>query len=310
MSDPSREKRPGGEWRADALARSRHARLDAALEPPGAIADPERAAAVCAEVCRAALADFAPALVLLPPEERRRVQALVAHARVLFDFARDHNVEGERLAQINRWQFALDSALDGEPAGQPVHLAMAREHARRPWPPAALDRLAACARLAVTQPVPATPEEAERRAAELAAAAAEALLGRPAGDELAAFGAALVRLHGLQHLAAALTRNRWPLAASELPAPDVGPGGQPAGGVLAAVRQECGWLRPRLLRAPHAVAALDTGWRRGAVFALLAALALLARLEDADASLLTRPPRLGVATRLSLLLRAWRGKLG
>jgi phytoene/squalene synthetase len=308
--DASREERPGSEWRADSLARSRHARLDTSLEPPATITDPGRAAAVCAEVCRATLGDFAPALVLLPGEERRRCQALVAHVRVLFDFARDHNVEGERLAQINRWLFALDSALDGEPAGQPVHLAMAREHARRSWPEEALGRLAAGARLAVTQPVPATPEEAERRAAELAAAAAEALLGEPAGEELAAFGAALVRLAGLQHLGGALARSRWPLAASELPAPETGPAGQPPAGVLAAVERECRSLRPRLLRAAHAVADLDVAWRRAALFALLAALSLLGRLEGAGTEILAGPPRLGVAARLSLLLRARWGKMG
>jgi phytoene/squalene synthetase len=306
--DPTREQHPGAEWRADSLARSRHARLDTTPEPL-ATTDPERAAALCAEVCRTALGDFAPALLLLPGPERRRVQALVAYARTLFDFARDHGVEGERLAQLNRWQFALESALDGEAVGQPIYLAMAREHARRPWPPEALDRLAACARALVAQPVPATVEAAQRRVVELAGAAAEALLGRPATEELVAFAAALVRLHSLQHLAGALTRNRWPLAASDLPARDVEPVDFPPAAALAAVRRDCERLRPLLLGAPRALTGLDAAYRHAALFALLAALSLLARVEDSDASLLTRPPRLGAATRVLLLLRARWGKL-
>ncbi len=308
LPEVPREQHPGAEWRADSLARSRHARLDTSVEPPVAT-DPERAAALCAEICRAALGDFAPALLLVAPAERPRLQALVAYARTLFDFARDHGVEGERLAQLNRWQFALESALDGEPAGQPIDLAMAREHARRPWPPAALDRLSACARLQVMQPMPGTAEVVERRAVELAGAAAEALLGRPGGEELVAFAAALVRLHSLQNLASARARNRWPLPASELPARDLEPAELPPAAVRAAVRRECERLRPLLLRAPRALAGLDPAYRRAALFALLAALSLLARIEQAGSTLLSRPPRLGLAARLALLLRARWGKL-
>jgi hypothetical protein len=32
------------------------------------------------------------------------VQTLLAFAHTLFDFARQHGVEGEKLAQINRWE--------------------------------------------------------------------------------------------------------------------------------------------------------------------------------------------------------------
>ena len=63
-------------------------------------------------------------------------------------------------------------------------------------------------------------------------------------------------------------------------------------------------LRPLLLAGSRAVAALPAEVRRSGTFALLAALALLARIEDADARFLTQPPRLGLAARLVLLLRA------
>jgi phytoene/squalene synthetase len=298
-----REEHPGAGWRADSLAQSRHSRLDAAPEPL-VETDPERAAALCAALCRETLGDFAPALLLLPAAERARLQALIAYLHALFDFARDQGIEGERLAQINRWQFALESALEGEPSGQPVFLVMAREHARRAWPAGALDRLAACARLRVTQPQAATVEELDRRARELAAAVGEALFGSPLDGELAEIGGALVRLHALQHLGATLTRNRWPLAETELPAREAEPAKLPAETVVPAVARESERLRPLLLDAPRALAGLDPGSRRAALFALLAARALLTQIQHAGPTLLTRPPRLGLAARLGLLLRA------
>ena len=75
-------------WRADALARSRHSRLLEELRQPVADDDPDRAEALCSEVARHTLLDFAPALILLPATERRRCQVLTAHALTLFDFAR------------------------------------------------------------------------------------------------------------------------------------------------------------------------------------------------------------------------------
>ncbi|HVF59055.1 MAG TPA: hypothetical protein VNJ70_04495, partial [Thermoanaerobaculia bacterium] len=61
--------------------------------------------------------------------------------------------------------------------------------------------------------------------------------------------------------------------------------------------------------ASRAVAALPPEVRRAAAFALLAGLALLARVEEADEKLLAAPPRLGLLARLSLLARArWLGR--
>ena len=107
---------PDGSWRADALARSTHSRLDREVRPPGEDFDEERSLALCAEVARNLLGDFAPALVLLPVFDRERVQTLLAYAFTLFDFARQRGVEGERLSQINRWEFTLETALSAEGA--------------------------------------------------------------------------------------------------------------------------------------------------------------------------------------------------
>ena len=57
------------------------------LEPPLEDFDAEKARAVCAQVSRDVLRDFAPALVLLPTPDRLRAQAFLAYARNLLDFA-------------------------------------------------------------------------------------------------------------------------------------------------------------------------------------------------------------------------------
>jgi phytoene/squalene synthetase len=298
-----RDRRDRRDDRGSALARSRHSRLDHEARPPDADHDPARAAELCGHLCRDLLGDFAPGLLLLNPDERSRVQALTAYARTLFDFARQHGVEGERLAQINRWEFTLEFALLGEAVGQPVFVAMVSEQHRRPWPAEALAELAGCARRRATRQRPADPRTAEADAQRLARAFATALLGSPPPAEVSVFAGALVRLHGLQNLGAEVAGKRCPLPLSELPDATGDTPLDPAA-LLAAARRECGRLRERLLRAPRGLVELPPRYRRAAVFSLLAALRLLSRIEDGDASLLAAPPRLGLPSRLGLLVQA------
>src|SRR3954470_20900841 len=133
------------------VERLRQSRLAGELNLSAEDLDEEKAEELCAGIARHLLGDFAPALMLLPGTERRRAQALLAHAFALFDFARQGGLEGEKLAQINRWEFTLEAALAGEPAGQPIALRMARENERRRWPADALEDLAACARHRATR---------------------------------------------------------------------------------------------------------------------------------------------------------------
>lgn len=309
-SDPTssdiREQHPdAGDWRADALARSRHSRLDEEVRAPAEDHDEEKALELCGEICRNLLGDFAPALLLLSPLERQRVQTLLAFAHTLFDFARQRGVEGERLAQINRWEFTLETVLSGQPVGQPIFVRMAREQRRRAWPVEAIDELFACARRRATRPRPATPEEADADAERLARAIATALLGKGPPEEVGSFLGALVRLRILQGLGAEIAGNRYPLAASELPDDWSARDGRPdPQAVVAAVKRECERLRTRLLRAPRGLVELPSGYRRAAVFCLLASLRLLTGIEDSDAELLKNPPQLGVLSRLGLLTRA------
>lgn len=305
-ASPPREQHPAGEeWRADAFARSQHSRLDEEVRRPEGDFDEQKALELCGEVCRNLLGDFAPALLLLSSLERQRVQTLLAFAHTLFDFARQHGVEGEKLAQINRWELTMELALSGEPVGQPIFVRMAREQRRRPWPVEALNELMSCARRRAVKPRPTTPEEAEANAERLARAIATALLGKAPPAEVSAFFGALVRIRTLQSLGAEIDRNRFPIAESELPDDWSATGGRPDPQRLLAVAQrECARLRPRLLRAPRGLVELPPGYRRASIFCLLAALRLLTGIEDSEGDLLAKPPQIGVLARLGLLTRA------
>ncbi|HEX4961131.1 MAG TPA: squalene/phytoene synthase family protein [Thermoanaerobaculia bacterium] len=304
--EPQGERPEGAAWRADSLSRSRHSRLDAEVSRPTEDFDEEKAAALCAGLTRGLLGDFSPALLLLPATERRRAQALVAYAHTLFDFARQRGVEGERLAQINRWEFTLEAALTGQPVGQPIFLRMARENERRRWPLDALDELAACARRRALRRQPATVAEAEVEALSLGRAMASALLEKSLNAEIAGLAAALVRLWSLQHLAEEVDGRRCPLPAAEVAEGEAGRWDRRQ--LLESARRECERLRGRFLKAPRGLGDLPPGYRRAAVFSLLAALRLLAEIEDSGRDLLASPPRLGVGSRVGFLLRArWFG---
>lgn len=298
-------------WRGDLLVQSSHGRLvpppeTAAGEarPPAAdvrSVDDAPAEPLVAALAREALGDFAPALLLLPATERARLRALVAYAGALLACAGEHGMEGERLARIGRWEAGLKRALDGDPRQPPICLRMARENARRRWPADALDELAACARRRVLRPRPATAGDAEADSRSLARAAGGALLEANLNAEINGFAGALVRLHALQHLGAALARGRCPLPADE--------GSNPEGEALdAAVRRECERLRPRLLRAPRGLVELPVPYRRAGVFSLLAGLRLLSEIEETGGRVAVAPPHLPPATRIGLLFRArWFG---
>lgn len=303
---------PPEDWRGDALARSGHSRFADELRAPQEDFDEQRAEAICGEICRGVLGDFAPALLLLSALERQRVQALFAYTYTLFDFARQHGVEGERLAQINRWEHTLETVLGGEPVGQPIFVRLAREQRRRAWHTPALDDLAACARRRAVRPRPATPAEADADATRLARAVATALLGQEPPGEVSDFLGALVRLRTLQRVGAEVGRNRWPIPASELPDDGSATGGRPdPRSLLDAVHRECARLRHRLMRAPRGLVELPSGYRRAAVFCLLASLRLLTGLEDGGPEVLKAPPQLGVLARIGLLARArWLSKGG
>lgn len=271
-----------------------------AVPSPAGDFDEEKAGLLCAQITRVVLGDFAPGLLLLPAGERRRVQALIAYAHTLFGFARQEGLEGDRLAQINRWEYTLESALSGIPVGQPIFLRMARENARRAWPVDALDDLAACARRRALRAQPTTVAEAEADARNLARAVGLALLEDRLNAEANNLAGALIRLAALQHLGEGVRQGRCPIPESEL-----GSGTSDTPALLAAVRRECARLRSRVLRSPRGLLDLPGGYRQAAVYSLLAALRLLTDIETREeATLLATPRRLGVLSRVGFLLRA------
>lgn len=282
--------------------------MSEAVRPPTDDSGEEKATLLCAGIARNALGDFSPALLLLPGTERQRAQALLAYASTLFDFAREPGLEGEKLARINRWEYTLETALSGQPVDQPVFLRMGRENERRRWPVDALDELAACARRrALRRRQPATIADADVEALSLGRAVAAALLEKDLNAEIDGLASALVRLGSLQRLGGEMSRNRCPLPASEVGPEEVGRYDPTQ--VLEAARRECQRIRSRLLRAPRGLVGLPHGYRRAAVFSLLAALRLLTEIEDQETDLLNAPPRLGVGSRIGFLLRArWVGR--
>lgn len=293
-------------WRGDARQPSCHSRLE--VPPDLEARDEEKAAEVCAALTRDLLGDFAPALLLLPANERRRVQALLAYAVALFDFARRGAGPGDRLVQIDRFSGTLLAALAGEPTGQEIFVRMAQENARRRWPPDALAELADCARRRALRRQPVTAGEVETEVAQAVGALGRALLESHWNAEVESLGAALLRLQLLRRLGMEVAAHRCPLPADEVPAH---PGRGPAVAELErAVRRECEHLRPRLLRAPRGLVDLPDGYRRAGLFASLAAVHFLSDLEDGEASLLAEPPRLPTGKRVALLLRARWGRSG
>jgi hypothetical protein len=296
-----RDEHPGSdEWRADAFAQSRHTNWSEELRAPLEDHDPGRAAALCAEVTRQALRDFAPALILLSEQERRRAQALSAYTLVLFDFARQTGMEGERLSQINRLEFDLERALDGDPPGQPVFVMMAAGEKESPWPRECLDQVAAAARSRAARPRPATDRELAQDAERLADAIAGALLGSevPVRSDLAA---GLLRLTDLLGLGEAVRRHRPRLSEQALPE-DWIHGTHKGEALDQAIRAEA--ARIRELLTARRTAALSPTQRRACRYLQLAGARLLRTAERQGGELLDGPPALGAGARIALLSRA------
>jgi len=293
-----------GEWRADAAAQSRHSRLDDSLVEPLDNRDLDHAATVCAEIARRALGDFAPALMLLSTAERQRLQALAAFALTLFDFARQSSLEGERLAQMNRWSFDLESTLDGQPPGQPVFVLLAAAGEQRPWPPDALEAIVTCARRRALQQRARSTDDLEKESLRLARALCQALLPK-ASDKASKLGAALLRVGRLLALGEDQRRHQAGLASDELPELWAGDRATSSEQLATAIRHESSRLSAALVTAKADTTHLPTtSWRRATSYAILTARKLLSRTETTGAEIIHSPPQLGAVERVLLLLRS------
>jgi len=83
--------------------------------------------------------------------------------------------EGGKLAAINRWEFDMETALDGAPQQQPIFAALGQEHRRQPWPLEALDALIDLARRQASASLPHEDSRREARYRKLATALVHAL---------------------------------------------------------------------------------------------------------------------------------------
>jgi phytoene/squalene synthetase len=264
------------------------------MEAPRDDFDPVKAREVCAQVARDILRDFAPGLVLLPAQTRERAQAFIAYARTLLDFARDRSLEGERLAQINRFEFELESALNGEPPGQPVFVQLATIERGAPWPRESFDELAKVARSRVTIGRPRNQRAAAEQWRRLARAGLLAILGEPPAPAVEAAAATVLRAASLfsWHDALCFDRPDLGLTMDDAPSPRFD----------EAVGAEERAIAAELDGAGAAIAELPKRLRPAARYALLAA-AELARRAKAEPRR-SSPPSLSVARRLAIVLRA------
>lgn len=294
---------PETDWRDDARAGSHHSRLVDELRAPLESHDEGRAAEICGSVCRAVLRDFAPALVLLPAEDRRRVQALATYAFTLFDFARQSGVEGERLAAINRWEFTLESALEGTPPGQPAFVLMTASERARPWPREALDELHQAARQRAIEPRPATAESQRDATERLASALAAAVTGEPTAAQAARLLGSLLRAYGLLVIHDDLRRGCAALPREELPDhwSDLPDGAATLG---LAIDRACGRLDAELAGVAGAAAHLPAPFFRAALYAGWAARRLVAERRTKSPLGDQEFPSIGAGRRIALLLRA------
>jgi phytoene/squalene synthetase len=296
--------RPSDEsWRADALVGSRHSRWVEELRQPLNLHDEARAAEICGQVSRLALQDFAPALLLLPRPHRQRLQTVTAYVLTLFDFVRQSGLEGERLTAINRWEFDLEAALDGQPAGQPVFVQIYALERQQPWARDGFDRLHGLARRRSIRLRPIDRQATERESAVLGECLAWLILGQPPTEPVARMASALVRLRGLLDLGDDLRRHRARLPISELPqnwSLQDGSGQQ----VLAdAIHDECGRLGPMLSDRSFS-SQVPKGLRAAARYSQRTAKRLLEQAESQGVSLMDSPPQIGLRTRLAILAQS------
>lgn len=303
MSERSRSLRPDdASWRADAMAGSRHSRLVDELVMPLENHDVDAAARVCGEVCRQLLSDFAPALLLLPTTMRRRAQALTSYGLTLFDFARQSGLEGERLAAVNRWEFELEEALGGQPAGQPVFLMIWESEQQLAWPRKGFDELHRLARRRCAVRRPDSIPAMARDATQLSAAAALLLQGDPPSPALVELGAAAVRLRWIVDLGEDIRRHRIHLPASQIPDTWDADTADMKARIDTAVGAECAHITQMLQGVRRKE--LPRKLRPACRYVLSTARDLCRRSASLGSEIVDRPPSLGVGRRLMLLARA------
>jgi hypothetical protein len=228
------------------------------------------------------------------------MQAIAAYVLTLFDFARQSGMEGERLAAINRWEFDLESALDGSPVGQPVFVLIHALELTTSWNRTGFDLLHRVARQRCVQTRPLHRRAAEADALRLGTALAWLLLADEPTDSVARFVAAMLRLRGLLDLGDDLRRHRARLPISEIP--DIWTASDASGPrvLTTAIVEECERLDP-MLGSHDFVSEIPPDLRAAARYCRRTSRRLLEQTRAAGLALVEAPPRVGLVARLGLL---------
>jgi hypothetical protein len=256
---------------------------------------------LAAERLRGRLGELQPALLLMPPRERERVELLATWSAALAASAHDAGPAAERLSRLLRAAFHLARALAGEPADSALLRLFAAENARRAFGRAPLDALLAAAREAVTVPRPADAGARAKRVRDGAAAFTAALFGAEPSAATIDIAVGLRRLLDLRALPQDLAGGRCPLPLDALPEPLQY---RRAEEIAAAVAAECESLRPLLLRGARAVAEVPLSFRRPLAYLLPISLELLGAIEERPGELARRAPRLSAWSRRRAYWRA------
>jgi len=252
------------------------------------------------------LGPLAPALALLPPRERERVEVIAAWTSALFATAGEEGAPAQRIERLNRSAYLVARALAGVQVPSPFAVELAAESARRTLPRRALDTLLAEARRAATHPDASTPADWEVRTREIAGALAEALLGYPPTPATIDAATGILRLVRLLGVTATLADGRFHLPLEAPPTTN----GRPADHELAAaIAEECEAIHQLLLRGARGVGEVPLTFRAALAGALALALRLLGEIEQQPEALLSRPVRLGRLATAWTLYRIRREKL-
>ena len=228
---------------------------------------------------------------------------MTAYALTLFDFARQTGLEGERLTAINRWEFDLETALDGQPVGQPVFVLIHALEQRRSWNREGFDLLHAAARHRCVQIRPPSRQAAEREALRLGKGLAWLLLTDEPPDSVARFAAGLVRLRGLLDLGDDLRRHRARLPVSELP-DSWSPSQTTESQALTAAILGEGERLDSMLVSQEFLSQIPQDLRAAARYSRRTARRLLRQIQAAGVTLVEASPRVGLLGRLGLLTRS------
>ncbi len=280
--------------RAESSLSSRHSRLADHLLVPEEDFDADRAAELCAEVCRLALEELVPGLILIEPANRVRIQAQGAYLLALFDFAGQPGMEGERLAQINRWEYNLELALEEDPVGQPIFVHLANCYAQNPWPDAQFSRFGVLARHRAASEQGLRGTALDRWFERIGGAIREQFLGRDTPVDLDSVISAIARTQRLKSRVLLQLRSRQTTKSQNLRS-------EFESGV-AVTSDEIDSLLGELNAGSQLIKLIPKQHRKPTRYAVKASIALLSQCKKALLQPTGKTLQLGIFSRLYLLL--------